>query len=262
MKPWKVACIQLDIEFGNPEKNFLRASDKIAEAASSGAEIIVLPELWTTGYDLTRLEEIGDSNAKRSIDFLRKEAIKHRIHLIGGSVANQKKDGVYNTLLVIDKGGNLLKQYDKLHLFKLMDEHKFLRPGQSDGLFQLDQVPCAGFICYDIRFPEWIRTHTAKGAEVLFVVAEWPLPRLAHWRALLISRAIENQAFVVACNRSGSDPHNTFAGHSMVINPWGDILAESSEDESILYADLSFDKTPEIRKQIPIFQDRRPEFYL
>ena len=116
-------------------------------------------------------------------------------------------------------------------------------------------------ICYDIRFPEWVRTHTAEGAEALFVVAEWPLARLAHWRALLIARAIENQCYVIACNRSGSDPDNVFAGHSMIIDPWGEVLAEGSETEEILHAEIDLDKVKEVRSMIPIFTDRKPDFY-
>jgi predicted amidohydrolase len=142
-----------------------------------------------------------------------------------------------------------------------MDEHHYLVPGEEDGMFELDNRKLAGVICYDIRFPEWIRTHTSQGAEALFVVAEWPKPRLNHWRALLIARAIENQCFVIACNRSGCDPNNEFAGHSMIIDPWGEVVAEAEEGEEVLTASVDFDRVGEIRKLIPIFEDRRPEFY-
>ncbi|GAA3322609.1 hypothetical protein GCM10020331_043160 [Ectobacillus funiculus] len=91
-------------------------------------------------------------------------------------------------------------------------------------------------------FPEWLRVHTSKGAEVLFVVAEWPLPRLVHWRTLLTARAIENQCYVVACNRAGSDPNNVFAGHSMIIDPWGEVVAEAGEGEEMLVGTLDFAK--------------------
>ncbi|WP_163102181.1 carbon-nitrogen family hydrolase [Peribacillus alkalitolerans] len=251
----------MDIAFGDVQKNFSVAKEQIDQAANFGAEIILLPELWTTGYDLTRLDDIADRDAQNSIEFLADCAREHRVTILGGSVANQKKDGVYNTFLAIDFNGNVIKQYDKLHLFQLMDEHKFLKPGKTDGHFPLHDISCAAFICYDIRFPEWIRKHTANGAEVLFVSAEWPLPRLAHWRALLISRAIENQAFVIACNRSGQDPNNVFAGHSMVIDPWGNVIAEAGEEEELLLVDISIGETSAIRKQIPVFQDRKTEFY-
>ncbi|WP_142384784.1 carbon-nitrogen family hydrolase [Bacillus sp. M6-12] len=258
---WKIACIQLDIVFGSPVQNYQNAEEKIKQAAAEKPDVIVLPELWTTGYDLSRLDEIADSHAEVTLELLKKWAKQYNVSFVGGSVANKTDDGVLNTLLVVNSAGEVVKQYSKLHLFKLMDEHKFLLPGSSDGNFTLENIPCAGFICYDIRFPEWIRTHTAKGAEVLFISAEWPLARLAHWRALLITRAIENQCFVVACNRSGSDPNNEFAGHSMIIDPWGEIVAEAGTGEEILTASVDFSQSVDIRKQIPIFQDRRPEFY-
>ncbi|MFT8322621.1 MAG: nitrilase-related carbon-nitrogen hydrolase, partial [Bacillus sp. (in: firmicutes)] len=161
----------------------------------------------------------------------------------------------------VPETGELVHTYDKLHLFQLMDEHKYLQSGTEDGLFKLDHQTFAGLICYDIRFPEWIRTHTTKGAEALFVVAEWPLPRLAHWRSLLIARAIENQCYVIACNRSGTDPNNVFAGHSMIIDPWGEVLAEASEKSEIVHGTIDMEKVKEVRKMIPIFADRKPSFY-
>jgi omega-amidase len=142
-----------------------------------------------------------------------------------------------------------------------MDEHLYLEAGEEKGLFELDNRTFGGVICYDIRFPEWIRAHTAKGAEALFVVAEWPAPRLSHWRSLLIARAIENQCFVIACNRSGSDPNNEFAGHSMFIDPWGEVIAEAGANEELLSAVIELDLVKDIRKQIPIFEDRRPDLY-
>jgi predicted amidohydrolase len=142
-----------------------------------------------------------------------------------------------------------------------MDEHLYLAAGDEKGLFNLEDRKFAGVICYDIRFPEWIRAHTSEGAEALFVVAEWPAARLEHWRALLIARAIENQCYVIACNRSGHDPNNEFAGHSMIIDPWGEVIAEAGDNEEILSAEIELDLVKEIRKQIPIFTDRKPEFY-
>lgn len=251
----------MDIAFGLQEENFQKASELIQQASKNHPDIVVLPELWTIGYDLTRLNEIADSNAQKSIAFLKETAQKYRIHLVGGSVANKTEDGVFNTLLIINNKGELIHQYSKLHLFKLMDEHLFLSAGNSKGNFTLDGQTFAGVICYDIRFPEWIRTHTTLGAEALFVVAEWPLPRLSHWRSLLIARAIENQCYVIACNRAGSDPNNQFAGHSMIIDPWGDIIAEAGVDEEILVGDINLEKVKEVRSMIPIFDDRKPEYY-
>lgn len=160
-----------------------------------------------------------------------------------------------------NREGVCIGDYSKAHLFQLMNEHHYLTVGQKKGHVQIDQTACAGFICYDIRFPEWIRTHTSEGAEVIFVVAEWPLVRVDHWRILLQSRAIENQCYVVACNRSGDDPNHTFAGHSMIIDPLGTIIAEAGKSSTHLFADLNLEIIKVARKNIPVFHDRRPELY-
>ncbi|MBM7649578.1 putative amidohydrolase [Bacillus ectoiniformans] len=257
----KTACIQMDIAFGQPEQNYKKVKDWFKKAADQGCQLAVLPELWTTGYDLTRLDEIADDNAEEAIQFLKEQAKLHNMHLVAGSVANRKEAGVENTLIVIDNKGNLVKTYSKLHLFRLMEEEKFLQAGAEDGLFTLEDETMAGFICYDIRFPEWMRKHVLNGAKVLFVPAEWPLARVDHWRTLLLARAIENQSYVVACNRSGSDPNNVFAGHSIIIDPWGEIIAEAGEGEELLIGDIDLSKVEEIRERIPVFEDRRIQFY-
>lgn len=257
----KVACIQMDIVFGDVEKNIENAKNKISEAMKERPDVIVLPELWTTGYDLTRLSEIADRDGLETKEKLIEWSKQYGVHIVGGSIAKQTEQGVTNTMYVVTNKGELVNEYSKVHLFQLMDEHKYLIAGNSTGEFKLDDVECAGTICYDIRFPEWMRVHTAKGAKVLFVVAEWPLVRLVHWRLLLQARAVENQCYVVACNRAGKDPNNEFAGHSLIVDPWGEIVVEANEEESILFGELTFEKIEEVRKGIPVFADRRPELY-
>nr|WP_302053240.1 carbon-nitrogen family hydrolase [Bacillus sp. FJAT-29790] len=257
----KIACLQMDIAFGDPQQNFDTVKKRIIEASQSNPDILVLPELWTTGYDLTRLDEIADENALNSLDFLQEQASLNNVHIVGGSVANKTENGFLNTMPIVNKSGETVHLYSKLHLFKLMDEHLYLTAGEKKGLFSLENRLFAGLICYDIRFPEWVRAHTTEGAEAVFVVAEWPLTRLFHWRSLLIARAIENQCYIIACNRAGSDSNNHFAGHSMIIDPWGEVIAEASEAEEILQEEIDLDMVKDVRQMIPIFSDRRPEFY-
>ncbi|MBT2683620.1 carbon-nitrogen family hydrolase [Bacillus sp. ISL-37] len=258
---YKIACLQMDIAFGNSEQNYKKATELIDKANAQKPDIIVLPELWTTGYDLDHLKDTAEEEAQEAKVFFKDAAVKYNSHFIGGSVANKTEAGIENTLLVFDKNGEQAGIYSKLHLFKLMDEHLYLAAGKEKGLFSLDGHKFAGLICYDIRFPEWVRAHALHGVEAMFVVAEWPIQRLEHWRALLIARAIENQCFVIACNRAGSDPNNRFAGHSMIIGPWGDVIAEGGEGEEILLAEIDLDEVKEARGKIPIFADRRPELY-
>lgn len=258
-----IALIQFDIVFGNPEANKKKVLEKVeqAKAASVNLDVIVLPELWTTGYDLTRLDTIADDGGHETIDFISDLAIKHHVTFVAGSIAKRSDGKVLNTTLVINSDGAVIAEYEKIHLFGLMNEDKYLAAGSRMGLFNLGDVKSANVICYDIRFPEWVRKHTVNGAEIVFVPAEWPTPRIDHWRALLVSRAIENQSFVVACNRVGQDPNNDFGGHSMVIDPWGTVLAEAGDDEEILYAEIDPSMVKEIREIIRIFDDRRPELY-
>jgi omega-amidase len=257
----KIALIQMDIAFGNPEENYQKASYLIDTAMRDRPDMIVLPELWTTGYDLINLPATADRQASKTIDFLKDKAQRYGVQFIGGSVANYREDGIYNTLLVINQAGELIHQYSKLHLFQLMDEHLHLQSGKDEGLFTLNQHVFAGQICYDIRFPEWIRKHVLAGAEAIFVVAEWPLPRLHHWKTLLTARAIENQCYVIACNSSGSNPDNIFAGHSLIIDPWGEIIAEGTEKEEIIIGEIDLSKVQTVRNTIPIFEDRKPNRY-
>ncbi|PFG06951.1 carbon-nitrogen family hydrolase [Bacillus sp. es.034] len=257
----KVGLAQMDIVFGNPEENKVRVEQWVKKAKEEGCGTVVLPELWSTGYDLTRIDEIADEEAEDSSSFLTSLSKKYSIHIIGGSVANKSTDGVRNTLLVTDANGVLVKRYSKLHLFKLMNEHHYLLPGEEDGAFSLDDTMMAGLICYDIRFPEWFRKHVLMGAKIVFVVAEWPAARIDHWQTLLRARAIENQCFVVACNRVGSDPDNEFGGSSLIIGPWGEILAKGTQSEQLVFAEINLQEVDRVRKQIPIFQDLRPDFY-
>ncbi|GAA0485813.1 carbon-nitrogen family hydrolase [Salinibacillus aidingensis] len=259
-----VALLQMDIEYGNPWGNYEKVKTNIEQAAKSGVDVVVLPELWTTGYDLSRLDDIADIEGGESLNFFAELAKANQVHVVGGSVANQSREQaaeVKNTMLVVNASGEKVKEYSKAHLFRLMDEEKYLVEGNDNGWFTLAGIPSAGLICYDIRFPEWVRMHALGEMKVLYVVAEWPKPRIDHWRALLISRAIENQCFVIACNRVGADPNNTFGGHSIVVGPWGEVLAEAGEDETILYKEIDVDQVDNVRKTIPIFSDRRSDLY-
>ncbi|WP_188495923.1 carbon-nitrogen family hydrolase [Pullulanibacillus pueri] len=257
----KLALIQFDIVFGKPKDNYSKVEHLIEKAMIEQPDVIVLPEMWTTGYDLSRLDAIADKEGMETKKQMAALAHHYSVHIVAGSIAQQSQGKVYNTSFAFNREGKCISEYQKVHLFRLMDEEKFLHAGDQKEVFTLEAMPSATVICYDIRFPEWIRTHMLAGAHCLFVPAEWPTPRIEHWRTLLLSRAIENQAFVVACNRVGSDPKNAFGGHSMVIDPWGDILAEAGDQEEILFATIDPERVKEIRQTIPIYEDRRPDLY-
>ena len=257
----KVAAIQMDIQFGKSEENRTRLVEKMHEALKGQPNVLIAPEMWNLGYDLENTLENGNKNGEMIRSLFAPMAKQHNAYIIPGSIANVRENKVYNTSYVIDNQGELKGHYDKIHLFRLMNEEKYLEPGDKRFTFDLYGHKAGVVICYDIRFPELIRSMALDGMEVLFVPAEWPHPRLYHWRSLLIARAIENQMFVVATNRVGSDPNNTFFGHSMIIDPWGEVIAEGSESEEILTVELDLSIVPEIRNRIPVFKDRKEELY-
>lgn len=256
----KLGCIQLQVAFGDVEKNFSRVEELVREVANKGAEIVILPEMWNTSYALEKLEGLADVDGERTKAFLSQLAKELHVHIVGGSVATKKGDKFYNTMLVYNNEGELVGEYDKAHLFRLMDEHLHLSSGNTQNNFKLGDLDAAGVICYDIRFPEWLRLHALNGAKVLFVSAQWPTARIDHWKTLLQARAIENQCFVVAVNRISRNKDN-FNGQSMVIEPWGEILWTGGEDEELAIVDVDFSKVDEVRTRIPVYDDRRPELY-
>ncbi|MEF3308175.1 carbon-nitrogen family hydrolase [Paenibacillus sp. GYB004] len=259
----KVAILQMDIAIGEPETNFAKLSELLESCvqAESKPDVIVFPEMWNTGYALDRIREIGDRDGERTKAFISAFCRKHGVNIVAGSVAELDGDQVRNTIYAFDREGREAGEYSKIHLFRLMDEEKYLTAGDTLGKLELDGVPAGMMICYDIRFPELSRRLALDGVKVLFVPAEWPHPRLHHWRTLLTARAIENQMYVVACNRVGTSGTTSFFGHSMVIDPWGEILTEGDESEQILTADLDLTVVDKVRATIPVFADRRPELY-
>ncbi|MCJ7843650.1 carbon-nitrogen family hydrolase [Lederbergia sp. NSJ-179] len=257
----KIGCIQLDVVFSDPKTNFAQVEKWVRTAASQGTELVVLPEMWNTGFDLPHLEQLADHDGKQTKGLLSQLAKELNIHIVGGSVATKKGDHFYNTMYIYSNKGELVSEYDKAHLFQLMDEHLYLQAGNTINRFSLDGIEAGGVICYDIRFPEWLRVHALDGAKVLFVPAQWPKQRVDHWQVLLQARAIENQCFVIAVNRRGSDPNNEFNGHSMIIEPWGNVLWTGTENEELAIIDVDFSIVSEIRERIPVYDDRRPDLY-
>jgi omega-amidase len=256
-----VALIQSDIVFGDPEANYAAFGEKMKEAVAQKADFIILPEMWTTAYDLKRIQEIGDLEGERTKEFLQTFARENNVTIVGGSIAQIKDGKVYNTTFAVSNKGEIVAEYSKIHLFRIMREDKYLTGGEELASFPYENTKVGITICYDIRFPELARSYALDGAGILVNSAEWPHPRLNHWRTLMQARAIENQMFVIACNRVGISGKTEFFGHSMVIDPWGEILVEGGEEEGILFADIDLNLIEEVRGKIPVFADRRPDLY-
>lgn len=259
-----IAIVQMDVMIGEPTANYKRAEQLLEQAVTAAKikpDIIVLPEMWNTGYALERIQDLADVVGSRTKQFFATFCRKHEVAIVGGSVAQKVGGRIFNTIFVFNSRGELIADYSKIHLFRLMDEEKHLSSGEQLGRFQLDSVEAGMIICYDLRFPELTRSLAVGGAKLLFVPAQWPNPRLKHWRTLLQARAIENQMFVVACNRVGVSGESSFFGHSMVIDPWGEIVSEAGEDEVILRVTIDLTTVDRVRRGIPVFEDRKSGIY-
>lgn len=259
----RAGVLQLDIALGEKKKNYENVERwmEMVSLPSDLPTVIVLPEIWDVGYALTRAEELADPEGREAAVFLGGLARKYGVWFVGGSVLASTKRGYVNRAQVINPEGDLVAFYDKVHLIRLMDEEKYLTGGRKECLFDLEGVPSGCVICYDIRFCEWLRTYALKGAEMLFVSAEWPTVRADHWKTLLRARAIENQMFVVACNRCGTTGDTAFAGGSLILGPKGEILFEGGDREEAGFATLDFKEVTDIRNFLTVFSDRVPEIY-
>ncbi len=252
------AGIQFNIALGDVDANLKKALPAIDRAKDRGAELAVLPEMWSTGYDYKNLARLA-LETPRVIEALQKKSAEQEMVLVG-SLPESENGSIYNAAYVIDHG-EIKGSYRKLHLFSTMGEDRFLSAGDKTLVVPTSAGRLGIAICYDLRFPELFRKMALEGAEILCLPAEWPKPRQEHWRTLLRARAIENQQFVVATNCCGVQGKLDFFGMSLIISPWGEILAEGKEQDIELVASLDFQEMIDFRGKIRCFQDRRPTIY-
>ena len=262
MTKLSISLGQMHIQLARVEDNLVTAERMIAEAAENDSQLILLPELWSTGYDLQNADdyacELGEGMFAQTSQIARDRSIA-----IYGSILERSGQQFMNCAAYFDADGGLCGVYRKIHLFRLFDEHKWLGEGEAPAVLDFAWGRAGLSICYDLRFPELYRRYAvAQDAKLMLICAEWPLARVEHWRALLIARAIENQCFVAATNSCGDTGGTVFAGHSMVVDPWGKVIAEAGEGECLLAADIDLDEVDRVRSTIPVFEDRRPDAYL
>ena len=258
----RVSCLQMNMRLGFPDENFAHAADLIHAAMVAKPDVLVLPETWNTGFfpkeELLQLSDRDGEMVKARIGAL---AEQHQVNIVAGSVSNIRNGKVFNTAMVFDRSGACVASYDKTHLFSPMGENDYYTPGDHLCTFSLDGIRCGLVICYDIRFPELVRSLALQGIDVLFVVSQWPKDRIRHLRSLTTARAIENQVFVVCCNSCGTAGETVYGGNSAVIEPFGEPLTLAGETEIIVSANLNMQILETIRSNIPVFQDRRPKLY-
>lgn len=258
----KVSLIQMDVAFGKPEENFKRVVTLMEKAMLEKPDILVLPETLNVGFfPKEGLSELADVDGQRTKEVFGTFAKDNKVNIVAGSVANKKGQGIYNTLYVFNREGHVVCQYDKVHGFTPAEEHHYFTGGDKVVHFELDGIKCSCVICYDVRFPELIRTATLQGVDLMFIPAQWPLVRKLHWVTLVTARAIENQMFVCAVNACGYAGPTKYGGNSLLVNPWGEEICHLGIEEEIQTGEIDMDIIQGIRQSINIFRDRKPEYY-
>jgi predicted amidohydrolase len=251
----------MDVAVGRPEENLQQAASLAREAAGRGAQFLLLPELWLTGYDLTAAPEHAHAFQKKFQEHWVELARETDLWMAGSVLAPDPSGKPANTAMVLSPHGETVATYRKVHLFEPMGEVLHLVPGDEAPTFDLPWGRAALAICYDLRFPEIFRRYALDGALWVLLPAQWPRSRVEHWRTLLRARAIENQGFVIACNRAGRDPEEVFGGYSAVIDPQGRIVAEAGPEPALLLAEIDLTDAANYRESFPVLSDRRPDLY-
>ncbi len=262
MKELTLGIVQVATEIGQVETNFATIAKQIESVARRGVDVVVLPETWNTGFMTgSDLHILADEGGQRTRALLRELARAEQVHIFGGSVAVKEGDHIYNRTYVYDREGALLSTYDKMHGFSPAKEDIYFTGGTKIHQFTIDGILCSSATCYDIRFPELIRKAALQGVELFFLPAQWPTLRLQHWRILNQARAIENQMYVCSVNGCGRIGKLPMAGHSMVVDPWGEVLLECSDTADIQCVTIDLDVVKDIRSKINVFRDRKPSCY-
>jgi len=267
----RVACVQLKASASKPE-TIERAGILIARAASTGADLVLLPEKWNGIGPPDFLREIAETVEEgETVAAMRGWAREHGITLVGGSIPERRegREKLSNTCLVFDPQGEIVAEYRKIHMFDVQvgghvyRESESEEPGDGPAACEVEGWKLGLTICYDLRFPELYRLLAVEGAEVVTVPAAFTLyTGKDHWELLLRARAVENQCYVLAANQWGTHPDGKAAyGRSMIIDPWGIVLAQAPDEDTVISAELDRARLEDIRRNLPSLANRQPAAY-
>ncbi|EFF92091.1 carbon-nitrogen family hydrolase [Streptomyces sp. e14] len=254
----RASLIQIAVDEGESvASRRQRAAALVREQA--GADLVVLPELWTTGaFAFEEFEAAAEALDGPTHEVMAKAASDAGVWLHAGSIPERAPEGaVYNTSLVYSPSGDLVASYRKIHRFGFdKGEAVLMGAGREPVTVPLPDTTLGLATCYDLRFPELFRSLVDGGAEILVIPAGWPERRRAHWTLLARARAVEDQAFVLACGTAGAHAGVPQAGHSIVVDPWGEVLAEAGHDEEVLTVEFDPGRVATTREQFPALKDR------
>lgn len=268
---FKIALCQSNV-VDNKIKNLDNAYKLISQAASNGADIVALCEMFNCPYSGKYFSVYGENEAdSRTIEMLKDAALEYNIFLIGGSIPEIDDNKIYNTSYVLGPDGKIIAKHRKTHLFDVdiengirFMESDYLSPGEDITVFDTPFGRAGLCICYDIRFPEMIRSLVLKGAIMVFVPAAFNMTTgPAHWETLFKSRALDNQVYMAGISpaRDVKGVYTAY-GHSIVTNPWGQVICEANEGQEIIYADIDMDFENKVRSELPLLKHRKPDIYI
>lgn len=255
----KVALAQLDMGFESKDTAMKTCAELMEKAAAQQADIIVFPEMTLTGFSMSPAIYGERKENSITITFFQEAAKKYHMAVVFG-VIFLENDTAQNHSVVLDKDGQILADYAKIHPFSYGAEAKYYSGGDQLAFCQVEGVPLSPFVCYDLRFPE-IFLAASKKSLVMTVIANWPVARAEHWKLLLQARAIENQSFIVGVNRSGKDRSLTYSGDSMLISPKGEILAHLTEINELAVVEIDPTEAEKYRAAFPLKADRKEALY-
>ncbi|MEE2768159.1 MAG: nitrilase-related carbon-nitrogen hydrolase [Actinomycetota bacterium] len=251
-----VAAIQHDVVWEDPSANHARLKPLIAEAAAAEARLVVLTEMYATGFSLAA-DRIAEDATGPSVTFLSDQAVEHGLWITGSVPVRDRQDSLPVNRMVVAGPDGAAHHYDKLYPFTYAREHEQYRAGERSVTLDIEGVRTTLFVCYDLRFSEafW---DLAADTDLYLVVANWPESRRHHWRTLLRARAIENQAWVVGVNRVGEADGLTYIGDTVIVDPMGEPVAEAADGaEQVVIADVDPVRVSEVRATFPFLADRR-----
>ena len=253
MQNLKITIIQSNLVWENIDKNLEQFSEKII-SISEPTDLIVLPEMFTTGFTM-QPEKLSESMNGKAVAWMKEQALKKNCVITGSFVCEE--NGNYYNRLVWMKADGSYSTYDKRHLFTMANEDKHYAAGTKKIVEEIKGWRICPLICYDLRFPVWARNTNNNRYDLLLYVANWPERRNHPWKTLLLARSIENQCYVAGVNRVGNDGNEIYhSGDSAVINFKGELITKlHAHDEGIETITLSYTDLEEFRKQFPVLDD-------
>jgi len=252
----RIASIQLKVVEESKEKALEHASQMIRQCR--GADLILLPELWNIGFmSFDRYRNEAETQEGPTLALLRTLAKELSCHLHTGSFVEKRGDRFYNSSFLLNPKGEILGCYQKIHLFTYQSqEAEILTPGTSVTVIPTVFGNFGLATCYDLRFPEFFRKMLDQEAEFFLIASAWPYPRLEHWLLLNRTRALENLSYLISSNSAGINRGMRFVGHSQVVDPMGQIIAGSGDEEYIVWAEVNRDIVLRVRAEFPALRDR------